>query len=359
MTLFKLIAHLVLSLITIWVTRRVFRERPGWRLGLTLFLGIEAVVFTVLSFAGMPDGLYATFNNFWIGLWVFLSIYLIFWIILLFSPQSRRKALLYPAYLGAAFMAILLGIIGHQSFSKPALTEYDITLSQTAPKDSIRILLVTDLHIGPIVGTEEIAHLRQLTKGLKADYLIFGGDMIDRKLSYALDEDVMQEMRELIVAAVPSGRTYFILGNHEYYSDTDGKIKWISSLGTLLRDSVVLLPEGVCLVGRDSSQGYGRQDLAPLTKDIPDETPMIILAHEPEKRGKTDTIDRPALYLHGHTHNGQLFLFRPLIYLIHDEVYGRYDKGGSTHITSSGYGVSTSTLRIGTRSEAVLLTVRL
>lgn len=151
---------------------------------------------------------------------------------------------------------------------------------------------------------------------------------------------------------------YFVLGNHEYYGDLDENIQWISSLGTLLRDSVVRLRPDLYLIGRDYYRARD-QDIVPLSNlvdQVPDGATTILLQHRPREHWESDpAVGGIDLTLTGHTHAGQIFpmqIFQPLLF---SHNYGCHSSGDGTLIISSGYGASTSRLRIGTKSEIVII----
>lgn len=356
MSIFKFTAHLIFSLLALWITRRTFKSDPKLRRVLSGVLVLEFVLFLVWMLLGAGDGLYLAFNNFWVATATFDALFgvLAFGLLLFYRKGWHEYAKW--AYAGALILTVICAGIGHQNTVNLRLTVYEEKLTEGMPKDSLKILLVTDLHIGKIIGTEHIARLREMAVKEKPDYLIFAGDMIDRGVSYALRPEVFAEMKRLVTDAIPAGHAFFVLGNHEYYADTAEKLLWINSLGTLLRDSVVKLPEGVYLIGRDSGIGNPRRaEMSALLSQVPAGAPAVLVAHEPEEYGEPEVTARPLLVLHGHTHAGQHILFRPFLYIKAPHAYGRIQKGQATHIISSGYGVSNSTLRIGTQSEAVLI----
>ncbi len=360
MSIFKFTLHLIFSLLALWITHRAFKSDPKLRRVLSGVLVLEFVLFLVWILLGAGDGLYLAFNNFWVATATFDALFgiLAFGLLLFYRKGWHEYA--NRAYAGALILTVVFAGIGHQNTVNPRLTVYEEKLTEGTPKDSLKILLVTDLHIGKIIGAEHIARLRKMAVKEKPDYLVFAGDMIDREVSYALRPEVFAEMKRLVAEAVPEGHTFFVLGNHEYYADTAEKLVWIKSLGTLLRDSVVKLPgEEVYFIGRDSGIGNRRRaEMSALISQVPAGAPAVIVAHEPEEYGEPEVTDRPLLVLHGHTHAGQHILFRPFLYIKAPHAYGRIPKGSATHIISSGYGVSNSTLRIGTQSEAVLICLK-
>ena len=96
---------------------------------------------------------------------------------------------------------------------------------------------------------------------------------------------------------------YMVLGNHEYISGIDESIRYIKSTPIqLLRDSVVTLPNGIQLIGRDDRHNRKRHSLQELMVNVDKSKPIILLDHQPfdlEKNGSCR--HRPAIQWGIHT----------------------------------------------------------
>ena len=246
-------------------------------------------------------------------------------------------------------------IAGRRNVREPITTRYRIVLPDEKPSDSIRIALVTDIHLGNLFGEEDLARMEQMIEQASPDYVFIGGDLIDRNLS---EVDTLTAAYYFARIRERVSGLYFILGNHEYYGDLDENVQWISSLGTLLRDSVVRLRPDLYLIGRDYYRAWDK-DLMPLSSladRVPDGATSILLQHRPREHWESDPeVSGIDLTLSGHTHAGQIFpmqVFQPLLF---SHNYGCHPSGDGTLIISSGYGASTSRLRIGSRSEIVVI----
>lgn len=246
-------------------------------------------------------------------------------------------------------------IAGRRNVREPIITHYRIVLPDEKPSDSVRIALVTDIHLGDLFGEEHLSRMEQMIKQASPDYVFIGGDLIDRNLS---EVDTLTAACHFARMRERTPGLYFVLGNHEYYGDLDENIQWISSLGTLLRDSVVRLRPDLYLIGRDYYRARD-QDIVPLSNlvdQVPDGATTILLQHRPREHWESDpAVGGIDLTLTGHTHAGQIFpmqIFQPLLF---SHNYGCHSSGDGTLIISSGYGASTSRLRIGSCSEIVII----
>ena len=246
-------------------------------------------------------------------------------------------------------------IAGRRNVREPITTHYRIVLPDEKPSDSVRIALVTDIHLGNLFGEEDLARMEEMIEQASPDYVFIGGDLIDRNLR---EVDTITAAYHFARMRERTPGLYFVLGNHEYYGDLDENIQWISSLGTLLRDSVVRLRPDLYLIGRDYYRARD-QDIVPLSNlvdQVPDGATTILLQHRPREHWESDpAVGGIDLTLTGHTHAGQIFpmqIFQPLLF---SHNYGCQSSGDGTLIISSGYGASTSRLRIGSCSEIVII----
>ncbi|WP_297131106.1 metallophosphoesterase [uncultured Porphyromonas sp.] len=246
-------------------------------------------------------------------------------------------------------------IAGRRNVREPITTHYRIVLPDEKPSDSVRIALVTDIHLGDLFGEEHLSRMEQMIMQASPDYVFIGGDLIDRNLS---EVDTLTAAYHFARMRERTPGLYFVLGNHEYYGDLDENIQWISSLGTLLRDCVVRLRPDLYLIGRDYYRARD-QDIVPLSNlvdQVPDGATTILLQHRPREHWESDpAVVGIDLTLTGHTHAGQIFpmqIFQPLLF---SHNYGCHSSGDGTLIISSGYGASTSRLRIGSCSEIVII----
>jgi predicted MPP superfamily phosphohydrolase len=157
----------------------------------------------------------------------------------------------------------------------------------------------------------------------------------------------------------PSGGTYFITGNHEYYlRDVPHALAAIRAIGiTVLDDKKVDLGGGIDLIGVDYRSAHNKDDFKKLLErvDVDRARPSILLKHEPSDLDVAEAAG-VSLDLSGHTHHGQIFplmLFTWQIYKGLD--YGLKHVGALQVFTSSGVGTWGSPLRLGTKSEIVAI----
>ena len=155
---------------------------------------------------------------------------------------------------------------------------------------------------------------------------------------------------------------YAITGNHEFIGGENRTIPYIESKGIrVLKDEMVTLEGGIQLIGRidrDSYRFYRKErlPLGELMKLADTTKPVILLDHQPFHLDETAKygID---LQLSGHTHNGQMWPLNYVTRMIYELSYGYLKKRNTNFIVSSGYGLWGPRVRLGSRSEVLLINI--
>jgi predicted MPP superfamily phosphohydrolase len=241
----------------------------------------------------------------------------------------------------------------------PVVTRYDISINKSAGEiKTLRIAAVSDIHLGSIIRKRSIKKLSGILGELKPDLVLLLGDIVDGELGPVLRDDLLQ----YFTCPKCTDGMYAITGNHEFIGGADRTIPYIESKGIrILKDEVVTLEGGIQMIGRidrDSRRFYRkeRQPLDSLIAKVDITRPVILLDHQPFHLGEAASkgVD---LELSGHTHNGQIWPLNYLTARIYELSYG-YLKKGSTHfIVSSGYGLWGPRVRLGSRSEVLLINI--
>jgi len=106
---------------------------------------------------------------------------------------------------------------------------------------------------------------------------------------------------------------------------------------------------------------YGGVDDLPATiRQVTDEAPVILMAHEPDIFAKMgDLADRVSLTVSGHTHGGQIQVlgFAPVVPSQYGSryVYGHIVEDQRNLVVSAGLGCSGVPVRFGAPPEIVLI----
>ena len=313
---------------------------------LGLFLGLMFLVPLVNRLADhRADFLY------WLsyGLFSFLSTFLVYLAVADLSQFLLRKLAHAPdamglwafqAALGAALLSVLIGLV--MAVRPPLLKQVDVPLADLpAGLEGLRIVQISDLHLGPLVPLAKVQRLIAQVNALKPDLIAITGDLVDG------EANGVQEKAKVMDAMKATHGVFFVTGNHEYYS---GLAKWIPvirGLGWKMLDNehVVIERSGarLAVVGLPDPAAGGRRgggkgpDLAKALAGVPENAVKLLLFHPPI--GYEAALQAGvALQLSGHTHSGQYFPWSLLVQSIYRFPKGLHRFGGMWIYTSVGTG---------------------
>lgn len=236
----------------------------------------------------------------------------------------------------------------------PSVTEVVVRIPRLPRTlDGFTIVQLTDIHVGNFIGRDFIDHLVASTNATRPDLVAITGDLVDgsvARLGPAVSGLGALEARF---------GTYFVTGNHEYYSGVDPWVEFVDSLGiAVLRNRRVEIGDGgggFDLVGVDDWSGSHRvggqgYDLEAAMVDRDDQRAAILLAHQP--MGFYDAHEQGIdLQISGHTHGGQFFPMTELVKLRYEFTRGIYQRGDGHIFVSRGCGFWGPPTRAGATPE--------
>lgn len=243
----------------------------------------------------------------------------------------------------------------------PRLEEIEIPLPPGAERlDGVRIVFVTDTHIGPAFPAEALKPTIALVQAAKPDLVLFGGDYIS------------ESSRFLVPALIQLGRmaetarygAYAVLGNHDAANVTTRvEEAFAGSTIQLLRNEAVrvdLRDAYLWIAGVDEGL-LGDPNVERTFASIPAEALTIALWHEPDYAEAVAPY-RPLVLLAGHTHGGQVRLpiIGPLALPLAGRRYpsGRFTVNEMPLYVSRGVGVYRPPVRLNCPPEVTLVRLR-
>lgn len=214
-------------------------------------------------------------------------------------------------------VAALLGAIGYaQAVLCPPVRRTRVTLGRRPAEGgaSLRLVQVSDLHLGPTVRGDYLAAVVDRVLVERPDVVAITGDLVDGHVDQLLRELAALER---LARAAP---VFFVTGNHEYFYRAEEWLEALRRLGlrVLVNEHHVLTIgdtevaiAGVTDEAAEALVPAHRTDLLAAARDIAPAAVKILLSH------RADAADRAAalgfdLHLCGHTHGGQ---FLPLAWL--------------------------------------------
>jgi predicted MPP superfamily phosphohydrolase len=359
MTIFILIVLTILLSVNAFVCATLghFFGQPDWLLwqAVPANLPVAFVLTTIVGFRHSNPLLRLVYavSAAWLGLlnfaffaaaacWIFAGIA---WCIHETLPNFQLASFLF----GAAIIATAYGLI---NASWLRVTRVTIPLPHLPPAWQGRsVALITDLHLGNLAGPRFLRRVVARLRSLQPEAVFISGDMFDGS-TVALDR-LMTEWQGF---STPRG-IYFVTGNHDEFAERGIYLEAVKRAGIHLLNNEKVSLEGLQIVGvHDSEAGDSNQLRAILSQaELDHHAPSILLAHRPVNLA-IPVEAGISLQLSGHTHGGQVWPWNLLV----SRIYGRFAYGlqrlkNMWVYTSNGAGTWGPPLRVGTKSEIVLI----
>ena len=304
-----------------------------------------------------------------------------------FVLHIKTPPLFKPVGILASFCAALIIVCFGMIYARTIhTTQYTININKPWTEKTARLVLVSDLHIGPTVGKKWIGRVVDEINKAEPDIVCIAGDIFDGNLDAVHDRPgITAELRRIRSRL----GVYAALGNHDVdrsalartaragmdtaaleQTATGGIAALLEEAGIiLLRDEVREAAPDFWVAGRKDLRPIGlsgqtRMNAAGLTAlrgEAGESGILTVLDHQPFEFRQLEAAGA-TLLLCGHTHKGQIFPGN----LITRQIY---KKAGATHygyvrgdtlqaVVTSGAGVWGPPLRIATKSEIALITLQ-
>ena len=142
-----------------------------------------------------------------------------------------------------------------------------------------RIVQLSDLHLEPFTGVQDIAKAVRIANALEPDLILITGDFITKEHVHA------EKLGELLSDLRAPMGIYGCLGNHDHWHQPDFVQRQMEQhgVGILRNESMVLEKSGqrLCLAGLESAWS-GNPDLMHSLQGRPSSDPVLLMVHEPD-----------------------------------------------------------------------------
>lgn len=255
----------------------------------------------------------------------------------------------------------LTGIGFYQAHKKLKVIHVDVIEENLhSSLDGFKIVQVSDIHIGPTIKKNFLESVVKTINELEPDLIAITGDLVDGPVS-----KLGHHITPLADLKAKHG-TFFVTGNHEYYS---GALSWIREvqkhgIQVLLNEHQILehgtanlTLGGVTDLKAGSIIAEHKTDPYQAMKGGEKSDYKILLAHQPNSvfEGADAGFD---LQLSGHTHGGQYFPGNILIYLAQKFVAGLHKHKDTWIYVSRGTGYWGPPIRLGAPSEISVIRLK-
>ncbi|HEY8176558.1 MAG TPA: metallophosphoesterase [Gemmatimonadaceae bacterium] len=285
---------------------------------------------------------------------------------LLALPFGAANAAGRAVVLVLAPLFVLLGLWGYVGSRRLVVRQVPLApRGLPAALDGLKIVQLSDLHVGPQTSRKQLAKIAAATRDAKPHIIAYTGDQVD---DYPHDVDDLASAFGDLTA--PLG-VYAIAGNHDVYAGWSEVRRALEAMGvTVLVNRAVKLeyngasfwlagtgdPAGAQFVRGDET---GAPDIARTLADVPRGAFCIVLAHNPALFPSLAARGVPVV-LSGHTHYGQ-FSFPSkgwsLASVFLEYAMGTYERNGSLLYISPGTNYWGIPFRIGALPEVTVVTL--
>lgn len=238
------------------------------------------------------------------------------------------------------------------------LRRFFLDTSKVLPGGRLRIVHLSDLHLGFIQNARFAADLVRRVNALCPDLVCITGDIFSDTLRPIAAPGALADVLSGLRARFG---VFACLGNHDA-GEEDEMTSFLARAGIrVLIDEALFPAANVSLIGRsDATPGGVSAKRPPIGECLVGTDPLqyrIVLDHQP---GAVEATSRAGadLLLCGHTHGGQFFPIRLFIEKRFPFCTGLHRYGTMTVSVNPGSGAGAPPIRIGSRGEIYLLTVR-
>ena len=277
-------------------------------------------------------------------------------LLLLFAPAGLNG----PSAVAVPMLALAATVLGAFNARRTAaVVTVDVPIAGLpAALAGFTIAQISDIHVGPTIKARYLRDIVDSVNRLEADLVAVTGDLVDGSVA---------ELRTHVAPLadlVSRHGTFFVTGNHEYYS---GAVPWMEELrrlgiNVLQNQHVVLEREGASMVLAGVAD-YGAHHFDPSHRSDPvaamhgapaAAAVRILLAHQPRSAAAAEQAGFD-LQLSGHTHGGQFIPWIWLVRLQQPFTAGLHRIGKLWVYVSRGTGYWGPPKRLGAPSEITRL----
>ncbi len=220
--------------------------------------------------------------------------------------------------------------------------------------NGLRIVQLSDLHVGPTIGKKYIDNIVNIVNQLDADLVALTGDIGDGPVEkHRTSIESFKNLKSKL-------GVFFVPGNHEYYWNANEWMNAVNNLKVIVllnRGKVLNLNNKKILIAGVSDPAGGITPDPAISLELDHHSDVkILLSHRP---GLADEASKMGyhLQLSGHTHAGQFFPWTIIVRFFHKHFKGAYKINDMWLYVNQGTGSWGPMMRLGSQTEITLLEI--
>jgi len=282
--------------------------------------------------------LYAVSAN-WFGiLWLLFSTLIIYEVLSRFFKIN-------PSIAGFVIIAVVFLVTIYSMVNAQLIRIKNLTIRGNA---DFMIAQLSDIHMGS-VSNVFLERIIEKTNTLNPDIVVITGDLVDN-----YNKTTQKGIGLLKKLKAP---VLFVTGNHERYVGSEKVIKSLTEADVEVLRNQRKDYEQIQIIGISDNTDKKIVEQLIQKLHVNDSRFSILIYHRPIDAKVISKIGIN-LALTGHTHAGQIFPFNYIVGLSQRPLYGFFEYNKSYLYVTSGTGTWGPRMRLGTKSEIVLIKIR-
>jgi predicted MPP superfamily phosphohydrolase len=217
-----------------------------------------------------------------------------------------------------------------------------------AAQPPLRIVQVSDLHLGLINREAMLADVLEQISQLQPDLLVVTGDLLDAQRNHL--EGLVEPWQRM----TPRLGKFAVVGNHEVYAGRENSLEFLRTAGFRVLMNEMVTTGGIQVAGVPDPAWGGGQPGSRILAAADSARTTIFLKHRPWV--EEAAVGLFTLQLSGHAHRGQIFPFNLLTGFAYPMQNGLYQlERGSWLYTSRGTGTWGPPMRLFSPPELTLI----
>lgn len=256
-------------------------------------------------------------------------------------------------------LTLLFSILGIWTASNLKVTKIDVPIKGLTAE--IRAMHMSDIHIGHCRGKKFLQKIVDKTNDQNPDVVFLTGDLFDGRAK--LTEENLTPLKQLNMPV------FFVEGNHDKYTGASLIKQYLRNINVRVLENELTQFSELQIIGlnhmladTNSTDMHATGERATIKNvlqnlDVEPSKPTVLLHHSPDgvQYANEKGVD---LYLAGHTHAGQLFPINFIAGLLFAYNKGLHNYNGTRIFVSAGAGTFGPPMRLGTKSEITLITLK-